>query len=272
MEITRRDLLKGMAAAGGLASLPACLSKTRAIEPTAVGNPLAGYPDRRWEKVYLDQYRYDSSFTYVCSPNDTHACRVRAFVRNGVVVRVEQNYDVQRYADLYGNRATPAWNPRMCLKGMTLPRRIYGPFRLRRPMVRKGWKEWVDAGCPSLSDDPSLRDRFRFTSRGTDSFVPMTWDAARLPRAASLAVSPCTRATAPPVTARRGTGRGRPPTSSTRSRGTSPRGSTSSGARPAERCRQTRISCGPCGGAFRAPPCPRGIGSRRRTCAPWRRA
>jgi hypothetical protein len=29
----------------------------------------------------------------VYSPNDTHACRMRAFVRNGVVMRIEQNYD-----------------------------------------------------------------------------------------------------------------------------------------------------------------------------------
>ena len=65
------------------------------------------------------QYRYDSSFTWVCLPNDTHACRIRAFVRNGVVMRVEQNYDHQTYEDLYGNRVTFAHNPRMCLKGFT---------------------------------------------------------------------------------------------------------------------------------------------------------
>ncbi|MDR4481501.1 MAG: hypothetical protein R3B37_17365 [Nitrospira sp.] len=38
------------------------------------GNPLGEYPDRSWERVYHDQYRYDSSFTWCCSPNDTHGC------------------------------------------------------------------------------------------------------------------------------------------------------------------------------------------------------
>ena len=70
-----------------------------------VGNPTGGISRiGAWERVYHDQYRYDSSFTWVCSPNDTHACRIRAFVRNGVVMRVEQNYDHQTYEDLYGNR------------------------------------------------------------------------------------------------------------------------------------------------------------------------
>ena len=43
-----------------------------ALQPVIeVGNPLGDYPDRSWERVYHDQYRYDSSFTWVCLPNDT---------------------------------------------------------------------------------------------------------------------------------------------------------------------------------------------------------
>jgi nitrate reductase / nitrite oxidoreductase, alpha subunit len=56
-------------------------------------NPLTGSPTRDWEKIYRDQYRYDSAFDWVCSPNDTHACRVRAYVRNGIVVRLGATYD-----------------------------------------------------------------------------------------------------------------------------------------------------------------------------------
>src|SRR3972149_6146434 len=82
-----------------------------------------------------------ATFTFTCSPNDTHACRVRAFVRNEVVMRVEQNYDHQNYSDLYGNKATRNWNPRMCLKGYTFHRRVYGPYRLRYPDIRKRW--WI---------------------------------------------------------------------------------------------------------------------------------
>jgi nitrate reductase / nitrite oxidoreductase, alpha subunit len=40
---------------------------------------------------------------------------------------------------------------------MTKQRRIYGPYRLRYPMLRTGWKEWADDGYPYLT--PALRDR-----------------------------------------------------------------------------------------------------------------
>ena len=139
-------------------------------------NPLGSYPNRDWEKIYLDQYRYDSTFTWVCGPNDTHMCRLRAFVRNGVMVRSEQNYDHERCGDLYGNHATNAWNPRGCPKGFTMQRRVYGPYRLKGPVVRKGWKDWADAGFPSLSDQPQLRTKYKFDDRGNDTFVRVTWD------------------------------------------------------------------------------------------------
>src|SRR3990170_1026770 len=94
--ITRREFL--VAAAGGTVGVSALLLATRRsplalLEPVDVSDPLAAYPDRGWEAVYRDQYRYDRSFTFVCSPNDTHSCRLRAIVRNGVVMRTEQAYD-----------------------------------------------------------------------------------------------------------------------------------------------------------------------------------
>ena len=181
IRVSRRQFLKGVMAGVAATSLhtlekrPALAGRT--LKPMAqIGNPLDSYPNRDWESVYHDQYRYDGQFTYVCSPNDTHSCRMRAFTRNGVVMRVEQNYDVQRYADLYGNKATEHWNPRGCGKGYTLQRRVYGPFRLKHPMLRKGWKEWADDGFPSLSDNPDLRAKYKFDSRGTDSFLKVSWD------------------------------------------------------------------------------------------------
>ncbi|MFQ5693307.1 MAG: molybdopterin-dependent oxidoreductase, partial [Nitrospinota bacterium] len=177
MGVTRRQFL-GMVAAAGAGTLVADRGLALAgLKPTVqVGNPLESYPDRDWEKVYRDQYRYDDTFAYVCSPNDTHACRMRAYVRNGVVMRIEQNYDVDRYADLDGNRATVNWNPRGCLKGYTLHRRVYGPYRLKYPIVRKGWKEWADAGFPELT--PELRSKYRFDARGQDDFVRLYWEDA----------------------------------------------------------------------------------------------
>jgi nitrate reductase alpha subunit len=49
------------------------------------------------------------------------------------MIRSEQNYDHDRYGDLYGNRATKSWNPRGCAKGFSMQRRVYGPYRLKGP-------------------------------------------------------------------------------------------------------------------------------------------
>lgn len=172
--VSRRDFLKaGAAIAIGAAAYP----YLRHLQtPVNVTNPLESYPNRDWETVYRDQYHYDGSFTYVCAPNDTHNCRLRAFTRNGVLMRIEQNYDVSRYQDQLGNAATAAWNPRGCLKGFTFTRRLYGPYRLKFPMVRRGWKHWADDGFPELT--AQNRAKYKFTSRGTDTFARVTWDEA----------------------------------------------------------------------------------------------
>ena len=171
----RRSFLQSVLAASG-ASL--AVPRLWAFEAVSVENPLGQYPNRDWEQIYRDQYRYDGTFTWICAPNDTHMCRLRAFVRNGVMIRSEQNYDHDRYGDLYGNRATKAWNPRGCAKGFTMQRRIYGPYRAKGPVLRKGWKQWADDGFPSLSDNPELRTKYKFDDRGNDSFVRVTWDEA----------------------------------------------------------------------------------------------
>ncbi|MEK6591231.1 MAG: twin-arginine translocation signal domain-containing protein, partial [Nitrospinota bacterium] len=176
MDLTRRSFLKiSAAAAAGVAALEGEALALKTLKPVVdVENPLGAYPDRDWEKVYHDQYRYDNSFTYVCSPNDTHGCRVRAFVRNGIIMRVESNYTHQNAEDLYGNKATRNWNPRMCLKGYTFHRKVYGPYRMRYPIVRKGWKQWADDGFPYLSRD--LMVKYKFEDRASDEFLRMTWD------------------------------------------------------------------------------------------------
>lgn len=175
-QLTRREFLK-IAGLGGTAVYVLSSSAYAFLKPiVGVDNPLDYYPDRDWEKVYLNQYRYDSSFTFVCSPNDTHACRVRAFVRNGVMLRTEQNYDLGKYSDLYGNKASVNWNPRMCPKGFTLAQRMYGPNRLKHPVARKGWREWAKDGFPYLTQE--LKTKYKFDSRGTDELQVVSWDEA----------------------------------------------------------------------------------------------
>jgi nitrate reductase alpha subunit len=177
MSMERREFLRWLGAGAGAAAateLALPLKLLAAADPDE--NPLAGSLARDWEKVYRDQYGYDRSFDWVCSPNDTHACRVRAFVRNNIVTRLGNTYDYQRYADLDGNHATANWNPRQCAKGYTFHRVLYGPYRLKHPLVRKGWKAWADAGFPELTDE--LRAQYLFDRRGEDEFVQIAWEDA----------------------------------------------------------------------------------------------
>ena len=176
MAISRRTFLQwfGVGTSAGVTGLAFPMRVLAAADPDQ--NPLAGAVETDWEQIYRDQYRYDSTFDWVCSPNDTHACRVRAYVRNGIVTRLGSTYDYQTYADTYGNNATVNWNPRQCAKGYTFHRVLYGPYRLRHPIVRKGWKAWADAGFPELTAE--LRDRYYFTKRGEDEFVQISWDDA----------------------------------------------------------------------------------------------
>jgi len=177
MDVSRRDFLKTGLTAGAVLGWSQPTLALAALAPAVeVGNPLEVYPGRDWEKVYRDQYKYDSSFTWVCSPNCTHECRLRAFVRNGVFLRSEQNYDSHKVGDIMGNKATPSWNPRGCLNGYTFQRRVYGPYRLRYPMIRKGWKQWADDGFPELT--PETKTKYKFDARGQDELLRATWDEA----------------------------------------------------------------------------------------------
>ncbi|MCH7746021.1 MAG: molybdopterin-dependent oxidoreductase, partial [Chloroflexi bacterium] len=141
-----------------------------------IDNPLAFYPNHDWEKVYRDQYRTDYEFSFICAPNDTHNCRLVASVRNGIITRIEQPYDVSEYKDLYGNKATATWHPRGCLKGLAYSRRVYSPARIKYPVVRKGWKAWAEDGFPRTST--GLPDKDKYFRRGEDEWVKIPWDEA----------------------------------------------------------------------------------------------
>jgi nitrate reductase alpha subunit len=175
-DLNRRDFLRWLGIGTGAAALSGSVPLRLLAATNGAPNPLAGAVPREWEKIYRDQYKYDSFFDWVCSPNDTHACRVRAYVRNGIVTRLGSTYDYQNYADLYGNHASVNWNPRQCAKGYTFHRVIYGPYRLRHPIVRKGWKAWADAGFPELT--PERKSQYMFDARGQDEFIQISWEDA----------------------------------------------------------------------------------------------
>jgi nitrate reductase alpha subunit len=119
----------------------------------------------------------------VCAPNDTHNCLLNAYVRNGVITRIGPTMKYGLATDLDGNKASARWDPRVCQKGLALTRRFYGDRRVRHPMVRKGFKEWVEAGFPREADGRPPR---RYFNRGRDEWVRVTHGDAALLVAAAL--------------------------------------------------------------------------------------
>ncbi len=100
--ITRRDFIKrsGLAGTGIAAAQMLPLRFLRAQSADDLANPLGRYPNRGWERLYRNQYAYDRAFSWVCAPNDTHNCRITAHVRNGVIVRLGEEYDIATYSDI----------------------------------------------------------------------------------------------------------------------------------------------------------------------------
>ncbi len=173
MNVSRRDLLK----VGGLSL--ALLSKPtfslRVFEPVVkVENPILHYPERDWETLYRDIFRSEDTFVFLCAPNDTHNCLLRAHVKNGVVTRIEPTYRFGEATDLYGLKASHRWDPRCCNKGLSLMRRFYGDRRVKGPMVRKGFYEWFKDGFPR--DPRTGKPPEKYFQRGKDQFIRVTWD------------------------------------------------------------------------------------------------
>ena len=63
-----------------------------------------------------------------CSPNCTGSCGQLAFVRDGILVKIQQAAD---YPD-------PSYSPRGCMKGLSYLNHVYGPDRIATPLIRTG--------------------------------------------------------------------------------------------------------------------------------------
>ncbi len=175
---SRRSFVKGMAITGGILATAkwAQAMPLRYFKPTSIDNPLASYPDRNWEKVYRDIFNEDSSFTFVCGANDTHTCLLKAYVKNDVVQRIGPTFGYGKATDLYGNQASHRWDPRICQKGLSLVRRFYGDRRVKAPMIRRGFKDWVDAGYPR--NEQTGKPDQKYFQRGKDKWLRLSWDEA----------------------------------------------------------------------------------------------
>lgn len=175
---TRRGFLQGLVGAATLGAASSVLhaAPLHFLKPMQIDNPLAAYPNRDWERTYRNIFAHDSSFVFLCAPNDTHNCLLRAYVKNDVAVRIGPTYGYGKAEDLYGNKASHRWDPRLCQKGLALVRRIYGDRRVKSPMIRRGFKAWADAGFPR--DAATGRPDPKYFQRGKDSWLRATWEEA----------------------------------------------------------------------------------------------
>jgi nitrate reductase alpha subunit len=172
MKITRREFLKmSLTSLVGLMISKPLLASLKFIPE--IDNPLDYYPDRDWERIYRSQYGYDYTFHFLCAPNDTHNCLLRAYVKNGIITRIGPSYGYGKAKDIYGNQASSRWEPRLCNKGLVLNRRVYGPRRVKYPMIREGFKRWIEAGFPRGEDGRPPDEYFQ---RGKEGFVRVSWD------------------------------------------------------------------------------------------------
>lgn len=86
-----------------------------------------------------------------CAPNCTGSCGMKAFVKDGQIKMVSQaaDYPYEHY------------NPRGCLKGLSINTMIHGPERLTKPLVRNAqtgkmeqtsWENALDTAASKLQE------------------------------------------------------------------------------------------------------------------------
>ena len=179
--LTRRQLIGGAAAVAGVSG--AGYLGWRRLQPAddldeeweQPKNPFAEYPDRDWEDLYRDIWDVDDQFMLTCTPNDTHNCYLEANVKNGVITRLGPSMKYGQATDLQGNQASSRWDPRVCQKGLAMIERFYGDMRVKAPMVRSGFKEWVDDGFPRDEDGSMPQE---YANRGEDDWEEVDFEEA----------------------------------------------------------------------------------------------
>ena len=131
LDVSRREFLKRTTTTAVLVAGSDILSLSMLRPASAAVNPLAHYPNRDWERLYRDLYAHDDSFVFMCTPNCTHNCYLRAYVKNGVVTRCGPTQRYHDATDVYGTKASQRWDPRHCNKGLAVVRRFNGDRRVK---------------------------------------------------------------------------------------------------------------------------------------------
>ncbi|NUB91920.1 molybdopterin-dependent oxidoreductase [Haloterrigena sp. SYSU A121-1] len=181
LELTRRELgaaAAGIAGASGLGFLGyRRLTGEETADEDGEGpmNPLEEYPNEEWDQKYRDVWEPDDSYMLTCTPNDTHNCYLEATIKNGQITRLGPSMNYGEATDLDGNQASQRWDPRVCNKGLAMVERFYNERRVKAPMIRQGFKQWVDDGFPRDSHGSMPEE---YARRGEDDFVEVSHEEA----------------------------------------------------------------------------------------------
>ncbi len=123
----------------------------RAFVAAAIGAGLTAFPDAAQALAEKAEGTEDGIWVRTtCSPNCTGACGMEASIKDGKVrmIRQASDYPYEHY------------NPRGCLKGLSINAMLHGPDRLTKPLVRDDdgnqvetdWDTALDAAAGKLRE------------------------------------------------------------------------------------------------------------------------
>ena len=92
--------------------------------------------ESEWARTSKSGMEWDTVVKLTCHNNCGYqlSCPLNAYVKDGVVVRVEQAANLPSQND----PNVPDWGPRGCQKGLAYVHHMYDPTRLRYPLKRVG--------------------------------------------------------------------------------------------------------------------------------------
>jgi complex iron-sulfur molybdoenzyme family reductase subunit alpha len=124
--LTRRRFMAKMGQTAGVASgLSLCtLCATSAADQVP---DYSGYED-----ILRDKIQWDTKTRGTHLINCTGACPFFVYSKDGIILREEQSRDMPRL------KGVPEYNPRGCQKGVCGTDYVYGPQRVKYPMIRVG--------------------------------------------------------------------------------------------------------------------------------------
>lgn len=153
-QISRRGFLK----AAGATSLVSLLGGSYALRALAATmDPNGSFEYTGWEDFHRAQWTWDKKTRGAHLVNCTGACPHYVYTKNGVVLREEQSKDIPLLSGV------PEGNPRGCNKGECGTDYMYGPQRIKYPLIRVGergegkwrrasWDEALDMIADKLID------------------------------------------------------------------------------------------------------------------------